>query len=264
MNALSRLIFLLALPALAQQAPQIVRSESRPVTEAVPEDAAIAQVIDPIKVQMKASFGQVLTEAPQGLFRGRGQEENALGYWVADLMRQRAEALVGAPVKFAVTNGGGIRANLRPGSVKVGDIYEVMPFENELVIAEFTGAEVVQIVKEGILRRAGEPASGIRARVTGTPEAPVFTITWADGSPIQPDEVVRVATSDYLASSGDGTATIRKGRNLFTSGLPLRQLLLDACSELGKAGQPLKTPSLERFTFTPEIFQAIKERKLKG
>ena len=72
------------------------------------------------------------------------------------------------------------------------------------------------------------------------------------------------AANTGVASAGDGTATIRKGRNLFTSGLPLRQLLLDACSELGKAGQPLRTPSLERFTFTPEIFQAIKERKLKG
>lgn len=264
MKSPASLLLLLALPLTAQDPPKLLRAESRPVTEAVAEDPDLAKVIEPLKAELKASFGQVLTEAPNGLFRGRGQEENALGYWVADLMRQRAEAMLGVPVKFAVTNGGGIRANLRPGSVRIGDIYEVMPFENELVIAEFTGAEIVQIVKEGIQRRAGEPSSGIKASVTGSPENPVYTITWADGRPIDPQEKVKVATSDYLASSGDGTATIRKGRNLFTTGLPLRQLLLDACTELGKAKQPILAPGLGRFTFTSEIFQAIKERKLKG
>lgn len=264
MNFPSLTLLLLALPLVAQQSPSLLRSESRPINDTLADDPALAKVIEPLQAELKASFGQILTEAPDGLFRGRGQEENALGYWVADLMRQRAELLLGVPVKFAITNGGGIRSNLRPGPIRIGDIYEVMPFENELVIAEFTGAEIIQIIKEGIQRRAGEPASGIKASVTGTPDNPVYTITWADGTPIHPEEKVKVATSDYLASSGDGTATIRKGRNLFTTGLPLRQLLLDTCADLGRAKLPLKRPPMGRFTFTPEIFQAIKERKLKG
>lgn len=262
MKPFSILWLLASLTLSAQQPTQLVRSESRPITETTLEDPELAKVIEPCKVELKATFGEVLVEAPQALLRGRGQDENLLGYWVADLMRQRAEALLGTPVKFAVTNAGGIRANLRPGPVKIGDIYEVMPFENELVVVEFTGAELVQIIKEGIQRRAGEPCSGIKASVSGSPEKPEFTITWADGSAIDPKEKVKVATSDYLASSGDGTATIRQGRNLFTTGLPLRQLLLDACAELGKAKKTLNPPTGGRFKLTPEIFEAIKSRKL--
>ena len=93
----------------------------------------------PLAAEIKATFGLPLVQAPQGVFRGRRGEENLLGYWVSDVMRQAAQPLVGGPVRFAITNAGGLRANLRPGQLKVGDIFELMPFENELVVIELTG-----------------------------------------------------------------------------------------------------------------------------
>jgi len=245
-----------------QSTPKLERGQPLPVVDTIPEDAEVAKVIAPLTLELRASFGKELTTAPQGLFRGRGGDENFLGYWVADLMQERAQQILGAPVKFAITNSGGLRGNIRPGVVKIADIYEVMPFENELVIAEYTGAEIVQIVKDGIIRRAGEPCSGIAAKVIGTPEKPEFVITWSDGSPINPEETVKVALSDYLLSSGDSISTLRKGRRPITTGIPLRELLIDACARLGKLKAPLIPPSGKRFVFTPEIYQALREKKL--
>jgi 2',3'-cyclic-nucleotide 2'-phosphodiesterase (5'-nucleotidase family) len=246
----------------AQERPKLLRSESKAITEAIPEDPDLAKVINPLKAEILATFGQVLVEAPEGLLRSRNGEENLLGYWVADAMRIRASQVLGTPVKFAITNSGGLRANLRPGPVKVGDITEVMPFENELVVAELTGAELLQVIREGIVRRGGEPTSGARARLGGTPERPEFTITWSDGSAINPKEIVKVATTDYLLASGDSMATIRKARNPVTTGLVVRQILLDACAELGRAKQPLKAPPTGRYQISAEMQQAIRDRKL--
>jgi 2',3'-cyclic-nucleotide 2'-phosphodiesterase (5'-nucleotidase family) len=256
-------IFLsIGLALAAQVAPRFERAQPIPVLDSVPDDEAVAKVIAPLSVELRASFGKELVLAPQGLFRGRGGEENFLGYWVADLMRERAQQVVGAPVRFAITNSGGLRGNIRPGMVKIADIYEVMPFENELVVAEYTGAEIMQIVKDGITRRLGEPCSGVQAKVIGTLEKPEFVITWSDGSPIDPKEMVKVALTDYLLASGDSIATLRRGRNPITTGVPLRDLLIDACAKLGTLKVPLTPPAGQRFVFTPEILQAIRDKKL--
>ncbi|MCE1203608.1 MAG: 5'-nucleotidase C-terminal domain-containing protein [Holophagaceae bacterium] len=178
-------------------------------------------------------------------------------------MRKAAQGVIGSPVRFAITNAGGLRANLRPGQLKVADIFEMMPFENELVVIELTGAEVIQVMKEGIVRRGGEPASGVKTVVGGTPEAVTYAITWEDGSPIDSTATVKVATSDYLYGGGDSIPTLKKGRKPFTTGLTLRQMLLDECSALAKAKQDLLPPPPGRIAIPLPIQEAIRDKKLK-
>ena len=252
---------LLTLP-LAAQAP-IIKAEVLPIAATIPEDEAIQKVISPLAAEIKATFDLPLVQAPQGVFRGRRGEENLLGYWVSDVMRQAAQNVVGSPVRFAITNAGGLRSNLRPGQLKVADIFEMMPFENELVVVELTGAEVIQVVKESIVRRGGEPCSGVKAVVEGTPEAATFTITWADGSPIDPEATVKVATSDYLYGGGDSVPTLKKGRKPFTTGLTLRQILLDECTRLAKEKKDLLAPAPGRYSIPVPIQEAIRDKKFK-
>ncbi len=238
------------------------RTESIPVTQEIPDDPALAGYIAPYAAEIKASFGQPLVKAPQGLFRGRRGEENLLGYWVADVMRTAGQQATGTPVAFAITNSGGLRANLRPGQLRVEDIYELMPFENELVIVDLTGAEVVEVVREGLLRRGGEPCSGVLAKVEGTPTKATLKVTWADGSPIDPKAVVRVATTDYLYGGGDSIPALKRGRNLVRTGLTLRQILLDRCAALAKEGKDLLPPAPGRYQVPPEVREALREKKV--
>jgi 2',3'-cyclic-nucleotide 2'-phosphodiesterase (5'-nucleotidase family) len=258
-SSLLALLFLLSFHLAAQ--PSSTKAEVIPVTASIPEDAEIQKVIAPLAAEIKASFDLPLVQAPQGLFRGRRGEENLLGYWVSDVMQGAAEAVTGKPVRLAITNAGGLRSNLRPGLLKVADIFELMPFENELVVIELTGAEVIQVVKESIVRRGGEPCSGVKAVVQGTPEAATLTITWADGSPIDPAATVNVATSDYLYGGGDSIPTLKKGRKPFTTGLTLRQILLDQCARLAKEKKDLLAPAPGRYTIPVPIQEAIRDKK---
>jgi len=263
LSSTSVLLSLALLPIRLTAQPPSVKAEVIPITETIPDDPEIQKVIAPLAEEIKASFGLPLVQAPQGVFRGRRGEENLLGYWVSDVMRQAAQPLVGAPVRFAITNAGGLRANLRPGQLKVGDIFELMPFENELVVVELTGAEVIQVVKEGLLRRGGEPCSGVKVKVEGTPQQATLIVTWEDGSPIDPAAVVRVATTDYLYGGGDSIPTLKKGRKPFTTGVTLRQMLLDQCTALGKAGKDLLPPAPGRYTVPVPILEAIRDKTFK-
>ncbi len=255
------LLFLFSFPLAAQ--PPRATAEVLPITASIPEDPEVQKVIAPLAAEIRASFDLPLVQAPQGLFRGRRGEENLLGYWVSDVMRAAAEAATGSPVRLAITNAGGLRSNLRPGLLKVADIFELMPFENELVVIELTGAEVIQVVKESIVRRGGEPCSGVKAVVQGTPEAATLTVTWADGSPIDPAATVKVATSDYLYGGGDSIPTLKQGRKPFTTGLTLRQILLDQCTRLAKDKKDLVAPAPGRYTIPVPIQEAIRDKKLK-
>lgn len=59
------------------------------------------------------------------------------------------------------------------------------------------------------IRRGGEPVSGVRVVLSGSTEAPRIQVTWEDGSAIAPLETVHIATTDYLASNGDGMSTLQ-------------------------------------------------------
>jgi 2',3'-cyclic-nucleotide 2'-phosphodiesterase (5'-nucleotidase family) len=250
----------LALAAQTPAAPHLNQGGNLPVTAAIPDDPELARVIAPLAAQIRASFGRVIATAPDGMARWAGPGEFPLGFLLADVMRAGAARAVGGEVRLAFTNNGGIRRDLPVGPVHVGDLYEVMPFDNELVVADYTGAEVLAIVKEAIQRRGGEPISGIRVALTGTPQQPVLAVTWADGSAFDPAGTYRVATSDYLLANGDATPSLKKGRNVVLTSIPVRQLLIDWCEAQGKASQPIRAPEGGRYTFAPEIAAAIGAR----
>lgn len=250
-------------PASDQRpAPQLLQAQTVGVIQDFVDDPGIMTILAPKQAEIRATFDLPLCACPTGLFRGRNGEENLLGYWVTDIMRARASQLLGKPVKFAMTNSGGLRANLNAGQLKVSDMYGVMPFENELVTIEMTGQDVMDAIKQGVLHRGSEPSSGVRLVLSGTVDKPDFLITWEDGTAIKPDEVVTAATSDYLFNGGDSVPALKKGRRPFTTGLSMRQMLLDACGDLAKAGKPLVAPALGRYNIPPELYAAAREHKL--
>ncbi len=249
--------------APVQQRPTLVRAEAIPVDAKIPEDPEVVAFLAPIQARMKAEFGRQLCQAPHGLFRGRqGEDENFMGYWIADRMRDRAAALLGRPVPVALINSGGVRANLSPGPVTVGAIFEVAPFENELVVVELSGEQLARAIRQGLERRAGEPCSGILASVKGSTEHPVFELRWPDGRAVDPKERILVATNDYLAANGD-TMSGLKDASVTATHLSIRQILLEACEALGKAGKTLDTPEGGRYVVAPELAALLKAQKLK-
>ena len=234
-----------------------------PVAATIPDDPDLARVIAPLAADIHASFGAVLVQAPAQIARQRAPGELPLGSLVVEVMRASAAATLGLEVRMGLTNNGGIRGNLPKGPVRIQDVYEVLPFENELVVAEYTGAEVIAMVQEGILGKGGEPIAGVRASVTGTLEHPLVAITWSDGSAIDPAGTFRVATNDYLMANGGGMPTLKLGRHLIFTSTTLRQVFLDHCAQLGKAGQPILAPEGTHYVFSPELLAAIKAKTFK-
>ena len=132
---------------------------------------------------------------------GVSRESTPLGSFICREMR----AITGADL--AIYNAGGIRSGLAAGWVTVGDVYDVLPFQNDLVTLAMTGREIEAFF--AALPAPGTNAfpqfDGVRAHVW--PEDGRLSLAGVlleDGRSLEPDAVYTVSTISFLAEGGDG------------------------------------------------------------
>jgi len=126
--------------------------------------------------------------------------ESPLGNLLVDLMMAARPGH-----DLALQNGGALRGDLPAGPLNYRALYEAMSFDNHFASVQ---------VEAGALRRDLAEAfdtsedvvsvSGARLAASCKNGAPEVRIYRADGSPIDDGEQLRVLTSDYLATGGDG------------------------------------------------------------
>ncbi len=125
--------------------------------------------------------------------------ESAVGNWFCDLMlAARPDAQV------SLTNGGGLRADLPAGELDYGQLYEAIPFDNRFAIVEMKGAHLRRLVTSNLMRGGAILSWGglaAKARCKGDRLDVQITV---GGKPLADDASYKVATSDFLASGGDG------------------------------------------------------------
>lgn len=166
----------------------------------------------------------------------RTQETN-LGDLAADAI------LAAAPnADFALTNGGGIRANVEIGDITRYDLFTVFPFGNMVATVELTGAQIVYILEAATHACPGTDGafpqvSGITFEIHtyieyegeyANPTNPGSRIqnVCINGEPIDLDATYVMATNDFLAAGGDTYAILAE--NFENSGVLIGINLEDA------------------------------------
>lgn len=168
------------------------------VSDTLGPDPVVEALVEPYRDQLQSQMEEVIGEAT-GEFTKEGRGETTLGNMVADAMLDRIQGVARAPVDVAVTNSGGLRVPIPAGPVRLGTIYELMPFDNWLTVITLDGAGIDSLAQQ-IVRGRGEPIAGWRIRVD--PATGRVLSTRADGRPIGPDDTLRVVTIDYLVAGG--------------------------------------------------------------
>jgi 5'-nucleotidase len=131
--------------------------------------------------------------------------ESNLGDYVADLMRDRMKADV------ALINGGGFRDDriIPAGPLTLGDLNTLLPFTNELVVVEVTGAQLRAALENGV-SLAGQGAgrfpqiSGMSFRYSrGLPVGRRVGEVLVGGRPLEPERHYTLATTGFLVERGE-------------------------------------------------------------
>jgi len=167
----------------------------------------------------------------------------ALGNFVTDACLERARqhfADTGQPrPHFIMLNSGGLRSPLPQGAITTGNIFELMPFDNRLVMLKVT-PEKMQQVLDYLVARGGGPVAGITMQVVDGQHTDVSI----DNAPIDRQKDYYLVTSNYLANGGDRFSFFSDSKAMDT-GLLMRDVLVDHLKKLTAQGDTLK-PNDER------------------
>ncbi|MGX1119608.1 5'-nucleotidase [Streptomyces ambofaciens] len=202
-----------------------------------------------------------------------------IGYVSADIDRTGTESPLGdliADAQFAygkeqdpetdlaLMNPGGIRAPITyaasgaegDGVVTYAEGFTVQPFANTVNLKDYTGAQLIQVLKEQV-SGPNEAAPKILQVSSGLTYTLDLTKSGADrvvadsirlnGAPIDPAATYRVASNSFLAGGGDGFTTLGEGTNELVGAddLTAFEQYLTANSS---AADPIAPPAADRIT----------------
>ncbi len=180
---------------LAEIQPQTYRMAD---TTVVAADASIEKLIAPYKAQLDVEMNGVIGVAAETL--DKRTPESLLGNWMCDLLYEQIEVYTGAEIDFASVNYGGIRIpTIQKGEITKGKIFELMPFDNMIVVIYLDAATLRQFIDK-IAQDGGIPVSRQLRFEIKDRKPQNITIK---GQPIQEDKIYKVGITDYVANGGD-------------------------------------------------------------
>jgi 5'-nucleotidase / UDP-sugar diphosphatase len=200
-------------------------------------EARIREMAGPIETLKAAPVAEIAAPI-DGSRESCRSGECEMGNALTDAMLARAGD---AGVTVALTNGGGLRASLAAGTVTMGDVLTVLPFQNTLTTMRLTGAEIVAALEHGvdaIEEGAGRfpQVAGLRFRLdpTAPPGGRVSAVEVRDGeawTPIDEAAEYGVVTNNFLAGGGDGYGMLAEGRDIYVAATDLAEVLAAYLSE---------------------------------
>jgi 5'-nucleotidase len=170
-------------------------------------------------------------------------EGSAIAPLVAESLKRKVNRN-GFDVDIAIQNAGGVRTGVPVGNITIETVYDLLPFENTLIVFEMTGRRIISLLENALSSIIDEQrffggfpyASGLRfrfdpkadrgTRVSGC-QVMETSGTWR---PMNRAETYRVVVNRFLAGGGDGY-TVFDGLDGHDTGVIDTEAFLDYVSE---------------------------------
>lgn len=229
------LLFILLIATLGCKTPNVPFSMSYTnykIASQKDADTALLNLLQPYSGDVSSMMKKVIGFSNTTLYKK--QPESVLGNFMADCIREMATIKFQTPVDVGFMNQGGIRAEINKGNITLGNIYELMPFDNLVVIQQVKG-DVLEKFIQRIASDGGWPISKNSSFKIHSKKAQDIVI---NGKPLEMNALYTVANTDYIANGGSN-AEMLKGIPMQNKGYLLRDALVDYIDVLTKLGKPI-------------------------
>lgn len=197
-------------------------------------DSGALSMVIPFRDSIAKDMSKLVAVSAAPLIKDK--PESKLTNLVADVLLEYGthycdkQKLAVRPVA-AYVNYGGLRASLPQGEITVGRIFELMPFENEMVLLKVSG-ESIEKMAERIAARGGEGIAGLRI---GIKNEKLGTLKIA-GKNVDPNVGYWLVTNDYIANGGDQMSMLANSMERINTRMKIRDILIQALGEQYKRG----------------------------
>ena len=216
--------------ASCQKNQQLVRIEGKriEVNDSLGHDKAIDSFVSPFRNNVNKNLDSVLSYSTDLFSKRDGELNTAIGNMMADLVLEQANPIfksrTGQSIDMVLLNHGGIRAILPKGPITTRTAYEIMPFENSIVVVEMQGAAMDSMLSYLARANRAHPIAGLQLWLD---EPGAIFKAEINGVPIDRTRKYAVATNDYLYYGGDRMNFFKQGDSMHVLDYKIRNAMID-------------------------------------
>ena len=198
------------------------------INDSLTTNQEIEDFVKPFRERIEEDMNKVLSYAPKNMHKNDGELETTIGNLMADLVKSQSEPVykkrTDKSIDICLLNHGGIRAPIPEGPIMTRTAFNVMPFENSIVVAELTAKNIHNMVAYLAKAKRAHPISGLTIKLGKDDNATEVLI---DGKPIEDGKTYTVVTSDYLQNGGDGMNFLKDPESLEILDYKIRNAMID-------------------------------------
>lgn len=225
------LIFLLIFLGLACQNNgqlQKIEAENIQIDSTYAKQDSIEKMIEPYHEGLEAEMNKTLSYTQKAMFKSDNSLNTAIGNMMADAVLEMANPIFIKRYKDSIDgvllNYGGIRSGINKGKITTKTAYNIMPFENRIVIAELDAKAMQDLMNYLAVNQIAHPIANLQLSIDSQGEIKTMHI---DGKPLSENKTYLVATSDYLLNGGDNMNFFNRAKSVYHIDYKLRNLFID-------------------------------------
>lgn len=198
------------------------------INDSLQSVASIEDFIKPYRENINKDLDSILGYAVDTYSKADGHLNTAIGNLMADVIYEEADPIffkrTGEHIDFVLVNHGGIRSIISKGPVTKRTAFELMPFENSIVVSKLPGANVKELLEYLSRSKRAHPISKLKV-VLGKDGRVVESSV--NQVPIDFNKTYYVATNDYLINGGDGMDFFNGSEEVIVLDYKIRNALID-------------------------------------
>jgi 2',3'-cyclic-nucleotide 2'-phosphodiesterase (5'-nucleotidase family) len=197
------------------------------ISNSLTKNDSIEAFISPYRIHLNNTLDSTLAYAPETYSKKDGDLNTAIGNFMADVVFSEGNPIFkarnGKDIDGVLLNHGGIRSVISKGNISARTAFEVMPFENSIVVAALNKEQMTELFNYLVTEQVAHPISNMQLVLGPLNQVNHITV---NKKPLE-DKVYYIATSDYLASGGDRMDFFKKADTIYNTDYKIRNALID-------------------------------------
>ncbi len=199
------------------------------INQQVLSDSSIVKYYQPFKKNLEESLMNTpISYSPETYKKNDGELNSTLSNMFADATYEMSNPVFnkmsGKNIDIVLLNNGGIRSIISKGNISEKTAFELMPFENSIVVLELSGFSIIKMIDYLRKVKLQHPISGLQITLNNDYSVNEVKI---NGVSIENEKKYNVATTDYLLEGGDKMYFLAETTKTTDINYKMRDILID-------------------------------------
>lgn len=198
------------------------------ISDSLGSDPDIDAFVKPYRTHIQKDLDSVLAYSVNTYSKSDGDFNTAIGNFMADAVYDESNPIfkskTGNNIDMVILNNGGIRSIISKGNISARTAFELMPFENSIIVVALKGKEIDSLVYFLSKDRKAHPIAKLKLAIDSNYNVIEYSI---NGKKTEPNKIYYVATNDYLFNGGDNMTFFKTNEGSYVLNYKIRNALID-------------------------------------